>query len=76
MYNNVSVCRPTLLLLDAMAHVVSHLADITWPILLLQGDVDPLCALTGAQAVMDKASSTDKTLKVTSESSWDNAVCG
>ncbi|KAK2193325.1 hypothetical protein NP493_15g02031 [Ridgeia piscesae] len=43
---------------------MSHLADITWPIFFLQGDVDPLCALTGAQAVMDKASSTDKTLKV------------
>ncbi|KAI0207750.1 Monoglyceride lipase [Lamellibrachia satsuma] len=56
--------RPMLLLLDAMNALQSRHSDISWPLLVLQGDVDPLCVLSGAQTLVDNASSTDKTLKV------------
>ena len=50
--------------LSRLQELVTRLDKVTWPFLIIHGDQDKLCALTGSQQLYDKASSSDKTLKI------------
>lgn len=51
-------------MLKTMQRVVAEAARITLPILILQGDADPIVDPTGARILHDAAGSTDKSIKV------------
>lgn len=51
-------------LMGAAAHIERQIPDIAWPFLLLHGDADKLCDITGSQVMFERAQSTDKKLKV------------
>ncbi|XP_076133283.1 monoglyceride lipase isoform X1 [Alosa pseudoharengus] len=51
-------------LMEAANRIQRLLPDITWPFLLLHGDVDKLCDISGSQLMYDQAKSSDKTLKI------------
>ena len=50
--------------MDAMATVVSSLADIDWPFLILHSEIDELTSVEGSKLMYEKAKSKDKYLKV------------
>ena len=51
-------------LLDTMADIQSRLAEVTWPYLLIHGDQDKLCELSGSDMFDQLSPSKDKTYKV------------
>ena len=51
-------------MMDAMATVVSSLADIDWPFLILHSEIDELTSVEGSKLMYEKAKSKDKYLKV------------
>ena len=51
-------------MLDTIADLHSRLADVRLPFLVLHGDEDKLCLLSGSQNMYDQAVTDDKTLKV------------
>lgn len=51
-------------LMGAAARIEREVPAITWPFLLLHGDVDKLCDIGGSQMMFDKAPSADKKIKV------------
>ncbi|XP_036387855.1 monoglyceride lipase [Megalops cyprinoides] len=51
-------------LLIATQRIEKAIPTITWPFLLLHGDVDKLCDIRGSQMMFENAKSTDKKLKV------------
>ncbi|XP_076133285.1 monoglyceride lipase isoform X3 [Alosa pseudoharengus] len=58
------VSRDPKQLMEAANRIQRLLPDITWPFLLLHGDVDKLCDISGSQLMYDQAKSSDKTLKI------------
>ncbi|XP_052781159.1 monoglyceride lipase-like [Mya arenaria] len=57
-------CRWGVAMLDALMRIKSSFPEIQWPFLILHGTKDALCELEGSQLMYDKASSTDKKLKI------------
>ncbi|CAB1329448.1 unnamed protein product, partial [Coregonus sp. 'balchen'] len=51
-------------LIGASERIEREIPAITWPFLLLHGDVDKLCDIGGSQMMFEKAPSTDKKIKV------------
>ncbi|XP_029575921.1 monoglyceride lipase [Salmo trutta] len=51
-------------LIGASERIEREIPAITWPFLLLHGDVDKLCDIGGSQMMFDKAPSADKKIKV------------
>ena len=51
-------------MMDAMATVVSSLADIDWPFLILHSEIDELTSVEGSKLMYEKAKSKDRYLKV------------
>nr|AUD55855.1 monoacylglycerol lipase [Hirudo verbana] len=51
-------------MLDSMNYIQNNLEKITFPFLLLHGSEDKICQLQGSTLMLEKSSSTDKTLKV------------
>ena len=47
-----------------MNYIQNNLEKITFPFLLLHGSEDKICQLQGSTLMLEKSSSTDKTLKV------------
>ena len=58
-------CRFVNRLFVAMKEFQNHMSEVACPLFILHGDKDAVCELGGAQMMHEKASSTDKTLKVT-----------
>lgn len=52
----------------AMAAAMSEAPTITVPVLIIHGDADRLCAISGSQQFFERVGSTDKTLRV-----WEGA---
>ncbi|XP_067854494.1 monoglyceride lipase-like isoform X2 [Heptranchias perlo] len=55
-------------LLHAVANLEKVLPTISTPMLILHGDADKLCDIRGSYLLLEKAASTDKTLKVFTKS--------
>ncbi|XP_041130755.1 monoglyceride lipase-like isoform X1 [Polyodon spathula] len=51
-------------LMRAAAKIEKALPDISWPFLLLHGNADKLCDISGSQLMYEKTQSQDKELKV------------
>ncbi|KAJ8370167.1 hypothetical protein SKAU_G00101950, partial [Synaphobranchus kaupii] len=51
-------------LIAATQQIEKAIPAITWPFLLLHGDADNLCHISGSQLMMENTKSTDKKLKV------------
>ncbi|XP_058855406.1 monoglyceride lipase-like [Acipenser ruthenus] len=51
-------------LMRAAAKIEKALPDISWPFLLLHGNADKLCDISGSQLMYEKTQSQDKALKV------------
>ncbi|XP_048879593.1 monoglyceride lipase-like [Brienomyrus brachyistius] len=51
-------------LVGAARLVERAIPTVTWPFLLLHGDADKLCNISGSHMMLEKAQSTDKQLKV------------
>lgn len=55
-------------LMRAAAKIEKALPDISWPFLLLHGNADKLCDISGSQLMYEKTQSQDKALKVKGKS--------
>ncbi|XP_062247558.1 monoglyceride lipase [Platichthys flesus] len=51
-------------LMGAAARIEKEIPSISWPFLLLHGDMDKLCHISGSKMMHDNAPSSDKKLKV------------
>ena len=51
-------------LMGAVERIQRVIPAIAWPFLLLQGDTDKLCDISGARLMFEQAASADKKLKV------------
>lgn len=51
-------------LMGAVTRIEREIPSISWPFLLLHGDDDKLCDIRGSMMMYEKASSSDKKIKV------------
>ncbi|QPC82227.1 alpha/beta hydrolase [Phototrophicus methaneseepsis] len=51
-------------MIEAGRYIRAHAHELTLPLLILHGEADKLTPISGAQMIFDKASSTDKTIKM------------
>ncbi|KFM62829.1 Monoglyceride lipase, partial [Stegodyphus mimosarum] len=56
--------RPVMCLLESGQEILNKSTDVKFPILVLHGDNDKICHLSGATNLYEKATSSDKTLKI------------
>ncbi|XP_055353331.1 monoglyceride lipase-like [Paramacrobiotus metropolitanus] len=51
-------------LLCAADRIVDNMERITWPLLCIHGDTDRICDVRGAEVLLEKAASVDKTVSI------------
>jgi alpha-beta hydrolase superfamily lysophospholipase len=63
-YQGAASARTARELLSAIAQIQDHMEEVTVPLLVMHGAADTVTPPSGSKALVDRARSTDKTLKV------------